>query len=336
MNRASIQRTPVGRTAAGELVDQFTLTSRAGVTVGLMTYGASATHIFVPDRLRIFGDVVLALPTLDAYESDPCYVGATIGRVANRIAHAKFTLDGAPYALEANEGRHHLHGGSLGYHRRIWTADTADTAAGPAVRFKLRDPDGAGGYPGTVDVTVVYTLVEPATLRVAYHAVTDRATPLNLTNHSYFNLAGPDSKLRIDGHVLHLDADRYTPVDAALIPTGEIAPVAGTPLNFTTPRPIGPTHYDHNLVLARSPRSLTRAALVTEPISGRTMEIWTTEPGLQFYTMGPGSAHLPHGTFCLETQRWPDAVHHPHFPPTIVRPGEHYQSITEYRFDVAG
>lgn len=334
MQRPSIQRAPLGHTSSGAFVEHFLLTNGARTTIGIMTYGATVTHLFTADRYGTLGDVVLSLPTLDAYESQSRYIGATIGRVANRIASARFMVDGTPHRLDTNDGAHHLHGGPLGYHRRVWAADATETADGPAVQLTLHDPDGAERYPGTVDVTVTYTLLEPAGLRITYDAVTDRATPLNLTNHSYFNLAGPSPTRRVDSHLLEIAADRYTPVDSQLIPTGEVAPVDGTPLDFRAPRPIGPASYDHNLVLASAPRALARAARASEPTTGRTMDVWTTEPGLQFYTMGSGGRFPAHGTFCLETQRWPDAVHHPHFPTTILRPGDRYQSMTAYRFGV--
>ncbi len=359
---ASVTKAPFGRTKDGKAVEVYTLTNRAGASVRVMTYGATLTSVRVPDRSGAMGDVILGFDDLASYEGKVArgtYLGAIAGRYANRIAAGRFSLDGKEYTLPINNPPNSLHGGTVGFDRKIWRAVAKETKGGPSVTLALRDPAGSNGYPGTVDVAVTYTLTEANALRVEYRATSDRATPINLTQHAYFNLKDAGAS-DIRGHVLTFDAARYLPVDAGSIPLGDPAPVAGTPIDFRTPKPIGrdleamlasdgkgPAGYDHNLVLngydeARKTR-LRRAAVVQEPTTGRRMEAWTTEPGMQLYTgnflegdlTGRGGAVYGkwHG-FCLEAQHFPDAPNRPSYAPAILRPGRPYRQTTEYRFSV--
>jgi aldose 1-epimerase len=344
---STISRTPFGTTVDGEHAELFTLTNDNGLIAKVTSYGAILTELWVPDRDGALGDVTLGFSELEPYETKSPHFGSTIGRVGNRIAGGRFELDGRVFQMAQNNGSHHLHGGIRGYDRRIWTAEEdADEAS---VRFFLIDPDGAEGYPGNVQVWVTYTLTNANALRLEYKATTDQATPINLTNHTYWNLKDGGASDILD-HVLQLRADYFTDVDDTLIPTGEIFPVEGTPMDFRAAKPIGqdirslgnePLGYDHNFVLKSADGSLALAATVFEPSSGRTMEAWTTEPGIQVYTGNflTGSIHGKNGVqysrhhaFCLETQHFPDSVNHPHFPSMILRPGETYHQTTEYRF----
>jgi aldose 1-epimerase len=335
-----------GNTADHQPVEEYTLTNAGGASVSLITYGATVTRLLVPDKAGGLGDIVLGCDELWQYEEQVAYFGATIGRVGNRIAGGQFSVDQMRCTVPVNSGLNHLHGGFKGYDKQIWDADGAMTADGPSVRLTLIDPDGAEGYPGTVNVTVIYTLTASNTLKIQYYATTSKPTPVNLTNHSYFNLKD-GGRSGIDGHVMKAYANAYTPTDEALIPTGEIVPVKGAPIDFTTPKPMGRDiaavgiGYDHNLVLNNSDGALVKAAEVYEPETGRAMEVWTTESAVQFYTGNflDGSIKSKgnlrpqkHSAFCLEAQHYPDAVHHPKFPDTILRPGETYRQITEYRF----
>jgi aldose 1-epimerase len=344
-----VDKKPFGATADGHAVEAYTLTNSSGASATIITYGGTITQLHVPDNTGKLGDVVLGFDNLKQYETQSPYFGALIGRVGNRIAKGKFSLDGHDYTLATNNGPNSLHGGTKGYDKRVWTAAPVNSLDGPALRLTLTDSDGAEGYPGTVQVIVVYTLTNTNALRIEYTATTDAPTPINLTNHSYFNLkdAGATDML---GHLLQVHADRYTPVDETLIPTGDIAPVKNTPIDFTQPKPIGrdlkamggnPAGYDHNLVLRSTTGTLALAATVTEPTTGRHMEVWTTQPGVQFYSgnfldgsaTGKGGARYnQYHAFCLETQHFPDAVHHPNFPTIILRPGQTYRQTTEYRF----
>jgi aldose 1-epimerase len=351
--KAGVLKTAFGQTKEGTPVDQYTLTNRSGMTAKVITYGATLTELIVPDRAGKPGNVVLGYDKLEPYLAGTPYFGSTVGRVGNRIAKARFTLNGKTYALAANNGPNHLHGGLKGFDKVVWKAETVPGAGAASVKFSYRSPDAEEGYPGTLDVAVVYTLTDANELRLDYTATTDKATPVNLTNHSYFNLAGEGSG-DILGHVLMLAADQFTPVDDTLIPTGELKPVKGTVFDFTTPTAVGariakvpiapPVGYDHNFVLRKADGSGPRlAARAVEPTSGRTMEVHTTEPGVQFYSGNfldgtlknrKGVAYSKHSGFCLETQHFPDSVNQPTFPSTILEPGQTYRTTTVYRFGV--
>lgn len=339
----------------GKTVDGFTLAA-GPLRARIITLGGTITHLFVPDRDGKVADVTLGFDDVGNYERpDNPYFGALIGRYGNRIAKGQFSLNGKTYSLATNNGANHLHGGLVGYGQRVWNvADAATTADGAVLTLKLHDADGTEGYPGTLDVAVTYTLTPDATLRIDYAATASGlATPVNLTNHAYFNLRDGGASPNHD-HVLEIDAHGYTPVNDELIPTGEVAPVDGTPFDFTLPKPIGrdvakvagdPGGYDHNFVLRSGDHSLARGAKVVEPTTGRTMECWTTEPAVQFYggnflngtLVGKnGVTYQKHAGFCLETQRYPDSPNQPRFPNTILQPGQTYRSRTEYRFGIKG
>jgi aldose 1-epimerase len=345
---AGVTKTDFGK-ADGKSVELYTLTNAKGMKATVMTYGATLTGLWVPDRDGKLADVVLGFDDLQGYFKGHPFFGSTVGRVANRIAKGKFTLDGKDYKLFVNNGPNTLHGGQKGFDKQIWTAAPVPGKGGPAVKFTYTSPDGEEGYPGKLTASVTYTLTNDNELRLDYEATTDKATPVNLTNHSYFNLAGQGTAT-ILGHELTLEADKYTPPDDTLIPTGEIKTVKGTPLDFTTPHTIGeridqlkgdPRGYDHNFVLNSGGKKLASAARVREPKSGRVMEVLTTEPGVQLYTSnfldgklkGKGGVAYPqYGALCLETQHFPDSVNHTNFPSTILRPGETFRSTTVYRF----
>lgn len=340
------------RLSDGREVRIFELTSPSGVSVDLVELGASIRRVRVPDRDGTAADVVLGFDEVERYRANPAFLGCAVGRVANRIAGARFELEGRTYALAANNGPNHLHGGPHGLWSRIWQGAAVATNGSPAVRFAYTSPDGEEGYPGTLETAVTYTLDGDGGLRIDYEATTDAPTPVNLTNHSYFNLGGAGSGTVLD-HVLELRAARYTPVDETQIPTGELAPVEGTPFDFRTPTPIGarigevrgsgpgdPGGYDHNFVLDTGGDTPALAARVLHPSSGRSLEVLTTEPGVQLYTSNfmDGSVserHGPivkHGALCLETQHFPDAINQPDFPPVVLRPGETFRSTTVFRF----
>jgi aldose 1-epimerase len=342
----TVQRSVFGRAADGTTIDAFTLTNRNGVSAKIITYGAIIADLQVPDRDGKFAGMVRpAIFTEENYTRGFPQSAIVVGRVINRIGKARFTLDGKEYTLAANSGPNHIHGGRKNFAKVIWQAEPVAGAGGSAVKLTHLSPDGDEGYPGALQATVVYTLTDENTLRIDYSATTDKPTPVNLSNHAYFNLAGQGD---VRSHELWLNARLYTLTDSALIPTGEIGSVEGTPLDFRQPLPLGargdqlrgprPTIYDNNFVLdRREPNTLMPAARVTEPGSGRVMEVWTTAPGVQLYTSplaGP-TAGAPNGFYCLETQHFPDAVNHPHFPTTILRPGQTYRSTTEFRFSIA-
>ena len=324
-----------GKTQEGAVVKLFTLRNAKGVSAKVMTYGAIITEIKVPDRHGAMTNVVLGAADFDQYRKGFPAAAAVIGRVANRIAGARFSLDGVEYKLAANNGPNHLHGGRKGFAQVVWQSQALPAGQHEAaVQFAYLSKDGEEGYPGNLTVRVTYTLTDDNELRLDYEATTDKATPVNLTNHAYFNLAGSGDVL---DHELWLAADRYTPADDQLIPTGEIAGVKGTPLDFTTPTRIGaridqlkpkPGGYDHNFVLDSDAKSLVLTARASEPRSGRVMEVRTTEPGVQLYT----GNHLRHGGFCLETQHYPDSVNRPTFPSTILRPGQTFKSTSSFAF----
>jgi aldose 1-epimerase len=343
---ASISRSPYGTMPDGTPVELLTLENNGGLTCRAITYGATVTELHVPDRSGRLGDVVLGQRSLEEYRASRAHLGSAIGRFANRIASGRFTLDGKTYSLPINNPPNSLHGGSAGFDKAVWRVRTEDTPDGPSAIFEHVSPDGDQGFPGTLQVRMSYTLTHANELRIDYAAETDKATPVNLTNHSYFNLACEGDIL---GHTLHLNAAGYTPVDATLIPTGELAAVAGGPLDFTAAKPIGRDiakisgidGYDHNFALDSGGKCMAPAARVYDPVSGRVMEVLTDEPGVQLFT-GSNLSGAPGGKrggtyprypgFCLETQHFPDSVNKPGFPTTILRPGTKFRSATIYRF----
>jgi aldose 1-epimerase len=339
----------------GTAVKLFTLTNASGMEIRAITYGAILVSIKVPDRAGRFADVVIGHDSLDGYVTRSRFFGALVGRYGNRIADARFTLDGRTYTLAKNNGPNHLHGGIRGFDKFVWEASVNPDPRGSSIAFKRTSPDGEEGYPGNLAVAIAYTLTDKNELIVEYRATTDKPTHLNLTNHSYFNLAGEGSG-DVLGHRVTIDADRYTPVDAGQIPTGELAAVDGTPFDFRRETPIGARidadhdqvkaggGYDHNFVLRRTGAGLTHAARIVEPTSGRTMDVSTTEPGLQFYTGNKldgsitgksGHVYGRRSGLCLETQHFPDSPNKPQFPSTVLRPGEQYHSTTVFGFGVA-
>ena len=341
----SVRTTNFGSTPAGRNVGVFMCENRRGLSVELMDLGATIKSVWQPDRDGETADVTLGFPTLDGYLARHPYFGSTVGRFANRIAGARFTLDGVAYRLAANNGPNHLHGGEVGFDRVVWEAEPFESEGERGVRFGYLSRDREERYPGNLSVEVVYTLTDEDELRIDYSATTDAATPINLTNHTYWNLAG--SGLILD-HVVQIEADRYLPVDEEQIPTGEIAAVAGTPMDFTGPKRIGAdlddvpgerVGFDHCYVL-RHRNALAPAARVFDPASGRVMEVVTSQPGLQLYTGNNLTGFEPHGGFgrfsglCLETQHFPDSPNRPEFPTTILEPGEQYAQVTIYRFAV--
>jgi aldose 1-epimerase len=344
-----------GRLPDGTEVGLFILTNARGLEVRAIAYGAIIVSVRAPDRRGQRDDVVLGCDDLEGYLTRSRYFGAVVGRYGNRIANGRFTLDGRTFQLATNNGPNHLHGGMKGFDKVVWRAQPYARDGHTAVAFSYTSPDGEEAYPGTLNARVSYTLTERNEIVVEYEATTDKPTPVNLTQHSYFNLAGEGSG-DILQHVLSLDADRFTPVDDTMIPTGELAPVGGTPFDFRQPAAIGArigadheqlrrgTGYDHNFVLRDGPArgGLRRAARVVEPTTGRTLDVATTEPGVQFYSgnhlagqIGKGGhAYGPRTGFCLETQHFPDSPNHPHFPSTILRPGKPYRSKTVFAFGV--
>lgn len=352
--QAQISKEKFG-TANGEDIDLYTLTNRNGMQAKIMNYGGIVVSLKVPDRNRKFDDVVLGFNDLDTYLKGHPSFGAAIGRFANRIAKGRFTLNGVEYTLAINNGENHLHGGIRGFDDVVWSAQEMKTPAGPAVRMTYFSKDGEEGYPGNLRVTMVYTLTNRNELRIDYTATTDKDTVINLTHHSYFNLAG-EGNGDILTHRLKLNAARFTPTDAGSIPTGELRSVAGTPFNFLTATPIGAriaqndqqlkfgNGYDHNFVINGRMGMLRQAAVVTEQMTGRVMEVWTTEPGVQLYTGNfldgslvgkSGKAYHRRYGFCLETQHYPDSPNKPNFPTTVLRKGATFRSTTIYRFSTA-
>ncbi len=354
LDRMAVQRAAWGKTAEGEAVALYTLTNANGMTAQITNYGGIVVALTARDRHGRYEDVVLGFDSLQGYLAGHPYFGAIVSRYANRIAHGRFTRDGEVYALATNNGHNALHGGERGFDKRVWQATPFEEADAVGLTLTRRSPDGEEGYPGTLDVTVTYRLLNDDALRIDYEAVTDAPTVVNLSNHSYFNLNGAGAG-DILGHEVRLFASHYTPVDATLIPTGEIATVADTPLDFRTAkaigRDIGVAHnqlvhgggYDHNFVLDKdTPGALRLAAEVYAPDSGRAMAVHTTAPGVQFYTgnfldgshVGKGGVAYEHRAgFCLETQHFPDSPNQPAFPSTVLRPGERYTQTTLYQFD---
>jgi aldose 1-epimerase len=349
---ASLTREPFGVAPGGRAVELVTLTNAHGVELRAMSYGATIVSLKVADRNGTLGDVVLGYDSLAGYVASSPYFGAVVGRYGNRIAQGKFTVDGHEFSLAVNNGRNALHGGLRGFDKVVWSTDTSHTPEGARVTFRYVSADGEEGYPGTLTASVSYTLTDANQVQIAYEAHTDKATPVNLTQHSYFNLAGRGDIL---GHELTIAADRYTPVDSTLIPTGELASVAGTPFDFTTMHTIGERigadhqqlafggGYDHNFVLTRADTGLSLAAVLRDATSGRTLDVRTTEPGIQFYsgnfldgtlTGKRGVVYERRTGLCLETQHFPDSPNHAAFPSTLLRPGDVYRSRTVWTFGV--
>ena len=335
----------------GQPVQLFRLTNNSGAEVTITEYGGIVVSLMVPDREGNLGDVVLGFEDLDSYVTDSPYFGAITGRFANRIAGGRFEIDGTTYELPLNNGPNSLHGGLKGFDKVIWQGEP--TATGDGVALSYVSADGEEGYPGTLESTVTYTWTDGNELRIEYLASTDKPTVVNLTNHSYFNLKDGGASPILD-HELTINADSYTPIDATLIPTGEIAPLAGTPLDFRESTVIGArieddaeqvvfgSGYDHNYVLNAAPEGLTLAATVSEPETGRVLDVLTSEPGVQFYSgnfldghlVGKGGIAYEHRSgLCLETQHFPNSPNQPEFPPTLLRPGDTYSTTTVYRFD---
>ncbi|MEP7373173.1 MAG: aldose epimerase family protein [Chitinophagaceae bacterium] len=330
----------------GETITKYTLTNAGGMQVGIINYGGTITDIVTPDKAGNKGNVVLGFDSLSGYlqKGNP-YFGALIGRYGNRIANGKFTLDGKQYTLAGNDHGNSLHGGLKGYDKVVWKAEKL--AGDSSLELTYTSKDGEEGYPGTLSVKVVYTLTGANELKIDYTATTDKATPVNLTNHAYYNLsAGKDSTIL--GQNLMINADKFTEVNDKLIPTGKLPEVKGGPMDFTSEKMIGKDieqvkgGYDHNWVLNRKGNDLEKAAEVYDPASGRSMEVWTTEPGLQFYTGNfldgtlsntrGGAKYVKHAALCLETQHYPDSPNQPAFPTTILKPGETYRQTTIYKF----
>ena len=353
----SVTRAPFGRLPDGRAIEQFTLRNGHGVEVRAITYGGIITNLFVPDRGGTLGDIVLGHDSLGPY-TDPArspYFGAVVGRYANRIAKGRFTVDGKTYQLAINNGPNSLHGGKVGFDKRVWTPEPFRHGDSVGVSLRYVSPDGEEHYPGALTTRVTYTLTPDDHLVVDYEARTTKATPVNLSQHTYWNLAGQGSPT-VNNHVLTIDASRFTPVDTTLIPTGELAPVAGTPFDFRTPTPIGARlgqqqtdqqlrfggGYDHNWVLDGGGEGrLVHAARVYDPSSGRTLDVLTDQPGLQFYGGNfldgtirgkQGKTYAYRSAMALETQHFPDSPNHPNFPNTILRPGQTFRSRTVFAF----
>ena len=347
---ASIAKAPFGKTPDGTPVDIYTLRNANGVEARICNYGGIVVSLKTPDKNGKLGDVVLGYDDLDSYVKNNPFFGCFVGRYGNRIAGGKFTLDGQTYLLATNNGPNHLHGGIRGFDKAVWSAQTIQGDHGPALEMRYVSKDGDEGYPGNLSVTAVYTLTEDNGLRLDYTATTDMPTVVNLTQHSYYNLAGRGDILN---HEVMIAADKFTPVDATLIPTGELRPVKGTPLDFTAPTKIGArinandeqlklgNGYDHNFVLNKPAGQLGLAARVYEPASGRVMEVLTTEPGMQLYSgnfldgsiTGKGRwVYKQRSAFCMEPQHFPDSPNKPSFPSTVLRPGQTYKNTIVYRF----
>jgi aldose 1-epimerase len=347
-----VHKAPFGKTADGTPVEIYTLRNSSGMEATIMTYGGIVTSLKVPDRKGKFGDVVLGYDKLPGYLTNSPYFGALIGRYGNRIAKGQFTLDGQTYTLATNNGVNSLHGGIKGFDKVVWTASPADTFYGPGLELTYTSQDGEEGYPGTLTVKAIYVVTEKNELLLQFTATTDKDTVVNLTHHSYFNLRGSSNIL---DHVVSINADKFTPVDSTLIPTGALKPVGGTPFDFRTPTAIGArindtnddqikfgNGYDHNWVINKS-EGLNLAATVYEPTTGRVMEVFTTSPGLQFYSGNfldgtikgkGGQVYQFRDAFCMEPQHFPDSPNHPNFPTTELKPGKKYQNTIIYKFSV--
>jgi len=355
MPTSSISQQPFGTTNEGTSVELYTLTN-ADTEVDITNYGGVITAWRVPDAEGNTGDVVLGYNDMEGYRAKPSFFGALVGRYGNRIANGEFTLDGETYSLAKNNGQNHLHGGLKGFDKVVWEADTATSDDGPQLILRYTSPDGEEGYPGTLETKVTYTLQADNTLRIDYEATTDKPTIINLTNHSYFNLSGDPSNPILD-HQVMINADRYVPVDETLIPLGDLEPVEGTPFDFTEPTVVGKRidadhpqivngkGYDHCWVLNGPENELSLAATVFDPKTKRFMEVFTTEPGIQFYSGNfldgtavgkEGVSYGKRSALCLETEHFPDSPNQPDYPSVVLRPGETYRTTTAYRFSVKG
>lgn len=353
-NYIPVNRTDFQIEHNGKAIDLYTLENSQGMKVQITNYGGKVVSILVPDRNGELGDVSLGYETASEYLNGIASLGATMGRYANRIANAQFTLNDSTYYLDKNNGENSIHGGDEGFRYQVWDARKIDDQT---LELSYFSEDGEGGYPGNLTVNVIYKVTEENELKLEYSARTDKPTVINLTNHTFFNLAG-EGKGSVLNHTLYVNANQYTPVNSVAIPTGELRDVTGTPFDFTTPTRIGARidedneqlkfvgGYDHNFVLNKDPDELALAARLSEPTTGRVMEVYTTEPGLQVYTANSltgegnqigkgGHAYGPRSAICLETQHFPDAPHHPNFPSTVLVPGEEYRSTTIYKFSVS-
>lgn len=342
----SVTKESWAKTKDGQAVDIYTLNNSNGAVAKITNYGAIVTELCIPDKDGDLADVVCGFKTLAEYEAGHPYFGSIVGRYGNRIAKGKFTLDGTEYSLATNNDENHLHGGDVGFDKKVWSAEAVENEKSVGVKLTYVSPDMEEGYPGTLTSTVVYELTDDNELKIDYKATTDKATVLNLTHHGYFNLSGHDSGDILD-HEMMIAADNFTPVDAGLITTGDIVPVKGTVMDFTTPAAIGARikdveggGYDHNYVLNNQDGSMALAARVVDPRSGRVMEVLTTEPGIQFYTgnfldgtnKGKGTVYNKHAAFCLETQHYPDSPNKPDWHSVVLKPGDTYTHTTIYRF----
>jgi aldose 1-epimerase len=350
--KLSINQASFGQSPTGAPADLFVLTNANGLIVKITNFGGVITEIHAPDKNGVFADITLGFDHIEPYYKDSPYFGALIGRFGNRIAKAKFTLDGKTFQLDTNNDTNHLHGGYVGFDKVVWDATTFETEKSVGLTLKYLSVDGDQGYPGNLDVTVVYELTNENEILVKYHAVSDKATPVNLTQHAYFNLAGKGDIL---SHEIKINADRFTAIDPSAIPTGELPLVENTPFDFRSPRLIGSKinddheqikngiGYDHNFVLNKThAKEFSLAARVYEANSGRVLEVFTQEPGVQFYSgnylngslTGKGWNYTHRSGFCLEPQHFPDSPNQPQFPNTILRPGEEYTSLMSYKFSV--
>jgi len=340
----TVEKSAFGKMPDGRDIDLYTLTGPKGMRVRVITYGATLISVEAPDKAGKVADVTLGFDKVEDWIKNQGSFGASIGRYANRIAKARFTLDGKTYQLTANMGEHQLHGGKEGFHQKLWTAEPVKTADLVAVRLKYVSKDGEEGFPGTLTATATYSLTKDGDFKIEYGATTDKPSVVNLVNHVYWNLGGPGT---VDclGHILQINADKYTAADGDNIPTGEIKPVKDTPLDFTKPTKIGARidqvggGYDHNLIINGKPGEVRLAAKVVDPKSGRVMEVLTDQPGVQLFTMNwgggvgkGGQSYVAHAGFCLETQHYPDSPNHDNFPSTVLRPGQTYKVTTIFRF----
>jgi aldose 1-epimerase len=350
----STNKKSFGKSLDGQPVDLYVLTNKGGAEASITNYGGAVVSLRVPDRSGKLADVVLGYDNADGYVNGKNFFGALVGRYGNRIGHAQFVLDGKTYTLAKNNGENSLHGGIKGFNKAVWAAKILPVKDGQSLELSYLSKDGEEGFPGNLNVTVIYTWTDANALIIDYSATADKKTVVNLTNHSYFNLAGQGSG-DILGHLLTIQADKFTPVDAGLIPTGELRDVAGTPFDFRKPTAIGArisqedeqlklgAGYDHNFALRswEEPSGITPAVRVVEPTSGRVLEVWTTEPGVQFYTgnfldgktVGKGGVTYPRrSALCLETQHYPDSPNQPKFPSVVLKPGDRYHTVTTYKF----